>query len=97
MFKNMKLGTKLICGFVAVAIIALAIGFVGWKGIGDYENLSDRLSCLQDVRQELTQREIDHLNWVIKVGKFQGDESVHQLKMRSNLARHIPRLYLQQA
>ena len=43
MFKNMKLGTKLICGFVAVAIIALAIGFVGWKGIEDYANLSDRL------------------------------------------------------
>jgi methyl-accepting chemotaxis protein len=84
MFSKMKLGTKLICGFVAVAIIALAIGFVGWKGIGDYGNLSDRLSYLQDVGQELTQREIDHLKWAMNVGKFQGDESLRQLDVEKD-------------
>ena len=84
MFKNMKLGIKLICGFVAVAIIALVIGFVGWKGIGDCENLSDRLSHLQAIGQELTQREVDHLKWALNVGKFQGDESLHQLDVEKD-------------
>jgi len=84
MFKNMKLGTKLICGFMAVAIIALAIGFVGWKGIGDYGNVSDRLSYMQDIGQELTQREVDHLKWAMNVGKFQGDESLHQLDVEKD-------------
>jgi methyl-accepting chemotaxis protein len=84
MFKNMKLGTQLICSFVAVAIIAIAIGFVGWKGIGDYKNLSDRLSHLQGIGQELTQREVDHLKWTLNVGKFQGVESLHQLDVEKD-------------
>ncbi|MDY6850998.1 MAG: methyl-accepting chemotaxis protein [Thermodesulfobacteriota bacterium] len=32
--KNMKLSTKLITGFVIVAIITLIVGFVGWNGAG---------------------------------------------------------------
>jgi len=84
MFKNMKLGTRLIFGFVAIAIIALAIGFIGWKGIGDCRNLSDRLSHLQDIGQELTQREVDHLKWTLNVGKFQGDESLRQLDVEKD-------------
>ncbi len=32
MLKNMKLGTKLIGGFVLVALIVLVVGFFGWNG-----------------------------------------------------------------
>jgi methyl-accepting chemotaxis protein len=35
MFKSMKLSTKLIGGFVVVAVITLIVGFIGWKGISD--------------------------------------------------------------
>ncbi|HET6490136.1 MAG TPA: methyl-accepting chemotaxis protein [Syntrophales bacterium] len=42
MFKSMKLSTKLIGGFVAVAVITLIVGFFGWKGITDVsEDLKD--------------------------------------------------------
>jgi methyl-accepting chemotaxis protein len=84
MFSKMKLATKLISGFVTVAVIALLIGFVGWKGIADYGNVSDRLSYLQSVGQELTQREVDHLKWAMNVGKFQGDESLHKLEVEKD-------------
>jgi methyl-accepting chemotaxis protein len=57
---------------------------VGWKGIEDYANLSDRLSHLQNIGQELTQREVDHLKWAMNVAKFQGDESLHQLDVEKD-------------
>jgi methyl-accepting chemotaxis protein len=42
MFKSMKLSTKLIGGFVVVAVITLIVGFFGWKGISDTsQNLKD--------------------------------------------------------
>lgn len=36
-FKNLKVAPKLIGGFVAVAVIALAIGFVGMKGLSSMD------------------------------------------------------------
>ncbi|MFO7714670.1 MCP four helix bundle domain-containing protein, partial [Desulfosarcina sp.] len=33
MFKNMKLSAKLIGSFVIVAVITLAVGFAGWRGV----------------------------------------------------------------
>jgi hypothetical protein len=42
MFTSMKLSTKLIGGFVVVAVITLIVGFFGWKGITDTsEDLKD--------------------------------------------------------
>jgi len=35
MFKNMKIGTKLIVGFCLVAAIAMAIGLVGYRGLNN--------------------------------------------------------------
>ena len=35
MFKSMKLSTKLVGGFVVVAVITLIVGLIGWKGISD--------------------------------------------------------------
>ncbi|WP_305043379.1 methyl-accepting chemotaxis protein, partial [Geoalkalibacter sp.] len=31
--KNLKLGVKLTCGFVLVALITLAVGIIGWRGV----------------------------------------------------------------
>lgn len=37
MLKNMKLGTKLVGGFVVVALIVLVVGFFGWNGARQLE------------------------------------------------------------
>ncbi|WP_429884683.1 methyl-accepting chemotaxis protein [Geoalkalibacter halelectricus] len=45
--KNLKLGVKLICGFVAVALITLAVGIIGWRGV---DNLDNHLTEVGEVR-----------------------------------------------
>ncbi|MFH1985287.1 MAG: MCP four helix bundle domain-containing protein, partial [Pseudomonadota bacterium] len=45
--KNVKLSVKLIGSFVIVAVITLAVGFVGWQGVGA---LSQHLTEIGDVR-----------------------------------------------
>ncbi|MFO7715046.1 methyl-accepting chemotaxis protein, partial [Desulfosarcina sp.] len=47
MFKNMKLSAKLIGSFVIVAVITLAVGFVGWRGVN---GLSHHIVEIGEVR-----------------------------------------------
>ncbi len=70
--KNMKLSIKLLTSFLIAALITLAVGFIGLNGISKSEQLAMDLS----LSKLLAEREIDHLNWVIKVGAFQNDESL---------------------
>jgi methyl-accepting chemotaxis protein len=35
MFKNMKLGTKLITGFMSIAVVLLVVGLLGYRGVGN--------------------------------------------------------------
>ncbi|SDM98057.1 Chemoreceptor zinc-binding domain-containing protein, partial [Geoalkalibacter ferrihydriticus] len=45
--KNLKLGVKLTCGFVLVALITLAVGIIGWRGI---DTLDGHLTEVGEVR-----------------------------------------------
>ena len=45
--KNLKLGVKITSGFVAVAIITLIVGVVGWRGV---DTLDDHLTNVGEVR-----------------------------------------------
>ncbi len=47
MFRKIKLGYKLIAGFVMVALITLGVGFAGWFGVN---GLSDRIHDIAEVR-----------------------------------------------
>ena len=47
MFKNLKLGVKLIGGFIIVALIVLLVGFFGWTGS---RQLQDHIHEIGDVR-----------------------------------------------
>jgi methyl-accepting chemotaxis protein len=47
MFKSMKLSTKLVGGFVVVAVITLIVGFIGWKGIS---NVAADLNEINNIR-----------------------------------------------
>ncbi|OHB54987.1 MAG: hypothetical protein A2Y12_01000 [Planctomycetes bacterium GWF2_42_9] len=46
MFKNMKLKTKLICGFLVVAAIAAFIGLIGFSGVKTMKEHSNKLGAI---------------------------------------------------
>ena len=78
--KNITLGTKLIGSFSIVAIIILAVGIVGWFGISK----AGRLATDLGLSKMLTQREMDHMVWVLKVGDFQRDETMTKLEVEKD-------------
>ena len=78
--KNTKLGVKLIGSFLIVAAIILAVGFVGWFGISKAGKLATDLG----LSKMLTQRELDHMVWVLKVGDFQRDEAMTKLDVEKD-------------
>jgi methyl-accepting chemotaxis protein len=80
----MKLGTKLIGGFVILAVITLAVGITGWLGLRQLGMALHQTSQMDEVAKNMLQREIDHLNWVQKAGAFQSDESLTALNVEKD-------------
>ncbi len=84
MGKGLGLGAKLKGGFILVALVTLAVGFFGWRGISNLVNSSGQVEKAEAISQELMQREIDHLKWVAKVGEFQGDTTVTTFQVQKD-------------
>ncbi|MHB8068528.1 MAG: methyl-accepting chemotaxis protein [Desulfobaccales bacterium] len=82
--KNIRLSVKLIGGFIAVAVITLIVGLVGWVGVSDSQKVAREIKGLDGINAELLQREIDHLNWARKVGQFQRDENLTALEVEKD-------------
>jgi hypothetical protein len=82
--RHLGMKTKLIAGFIIVAIFTLTVGSLGLSGIYDYASTSKHLVALKGMQQELAYREIDHLNWAMKAGAFQGNTSQKTIEVEKN-------------
>ena len=82
--RKMTLATRLVGGFLIVAAITLVVGFLGWKEISDSNESNTRAVFLENIGKQLLQREIDHLNWAIKVGEFQRNEDMAELAVEKD-------------
>jgi methyl-accepting chemotaxis protein len=67
-----------------LAIIALTVGFLGWKAVSDSSEAGRQLSYLHGISNQLLQREIDHLNWASRVGEFQSNEAITELTVEKD-------------
>jgi len=84
MFKKIKIGTKLIGGFVIVAIVAAIIGIVSLFQMSRVEN--NNIKALDSQEYEILMNEMKqaHLQWYINAGKFQQDEKIVTLGVETN-------------
>ncbi len=71
-------------GFLLAGTITLVVGVLGWGGVGKMKALLDTSAHTQEIAKTFLQREIDHLNWVRKVGLFQRDERVTRLEVEKD-------------
>lgn len=78
------IGAKLRLAFFFIGMISAVVGFVGWQGTRKMEGLLAENNFTREVAETLLQRELDHLNWVRKVGRFQGDETVTRLEVEKD-------------
>ncbi|MDQ5986915.1 MAG: hypothetical protein CSYNP_02650 [Syntrophus sp. SKADARSKE-3] len=78
--KNARLKTKLMGGFIIVSVVTMIVGFVGWYGLLKSTEIAKELS----IAKEMMQREIDHLTWASKVGEFQRNEGLTEIKVEQD-------------
>jgi methyl-accepting chemotaxis protein len=77
--RQIRLSSKLLGGFGLMALIVLTVGFMSWYGSKNNNTITTKMLNHQEISKQLLQREIDHLNWAIKVGQFQRDETITAL------------------
>jgi len=82
--KNIRLSVKMVGGFIIVAIITFIVGMVGWMGVANYQKVVREIKQLDDINAELLTREIDHFNWVSKLGQFQRHENMTTLGVQKD-------------
>jgi methyl-accepting chemotaxis protein len=82
--KNMKLSIKLIGGFLLVGLLVMFVGLAGIYGLQSSEKVGAKIVYAKAIANQLLQREIDHLNWARKVGRFQRDESLVSLDVETD-------------
>ena len=79
---NMTVGRKITLGFalVIVALVALAIWAV--VGVGGIVSNAEGVIAGNRLRGEMTQKELDHLNWANQVTDLLNDSSVTELNVQ---------------
>ena len=79
--KKLTLGIKFALGFGLLIIMMGVVAFWSFTGIkGIVENANQVISG-NKLRGEITQREVDHLNWVSQVNALLTDEKITELKV----------------
>jgi methyl-accepting chemotaxis protein len=84
MFRNMTIGKKLACGF-GVMVVALAVIVVlSFTGVGSIVTNAEEVIYGNQLDTVMTQKEVDHLNWVSKVNQLLTDSSVTKLDVQTD-------------
>ncbi|MBU4318446.1 MAG: CZB domain-containing protein [Proteobacteria bacterium] len=81
---KMKLDVKLIGSFLLVGVIILIVGSIGWHGLRSQSESFKQMNYLEHINKQILQREIDHLNWASKVGRFQSDENLKEVSVEKD-------------
>jgi len=81
---KMTLGTKLTAGFLGLGAVTVVVGLLGWNGVTSLKILLDETARTETIAKTFLEREMDHLNWVSKVGQFQSDETLVHLNVEKD-------------
>ena len=83
-FKSWKLWKKLGAGFgVVLALLVLVCGWSYW-GVGEMAHDAEQVVDSNNLRGDIFQKEIDHLNWAAKVSTLLIDEKVTELDVQTD-------------
>lgn len=84
MFKNMTIGRKLALGFSLVLVLLTLVGLIAFRGIGRIGADAEDVITKNELIENLTRKEIDHLNWANEVVALITDENVTELNVQTD-------------
>ncbi len=84
MFQNMTLSKKLACGFGVVLAALAVIVVLSFVGVGGIVTNAKKVVYGNQLDAVMTQKEVDHLNWVSQVNQLLTDETVTTLTVQTD-------------
>ncbi len=84
MLKNVNLLTKILAGFGLAILFFIFIGFIGLNSVSNISDSAMELQYMDEIKINLLEREIDHLNFVNKVSEGLRDVDIKVLQVKKD-------------
>jgi len=84
MFKNMTIGKKISLGFCLVIVLLVVIGTLSFRGVTGMSNNAEDVISKNELIANITQKEIDHLNWANAVSELLTNDEVTKLNVQTD-------------
>ncbi|MBN2010016.1 HAMP domain-containing protein [candidate division KSB1 bacterium] len=82
--KNFKLFQKLMASFCLISLLSFIIFLIGNKGISTLTNKTEDVIGAESIAKQMLEKEIDHLEWVDKVGEFRFNHDITHIDVQKN-------------
>ncbi len=83
-FKNMTIGRRITLGFGLILLLLVTLTTISVTGFNMLVSNAKEVIEGNKLDGVLSQKEVDHLNWVNKVNRLLTDESVHTLSVQTD-------------
>ncbi len=83
-WKDVRLSGKFTVGFGVVVVLLIVVGAWSFLGIRDIVANASEVIEGNELRGNITQREVDHLNWTVDLNKLLSDEEVDELLVETD-------------
>jgi len=84
MFKKLTVGKQIALGFSVVLVLLAAIALTSFTGVGGIVQNAVSMITGEGIKAEMSQREIDHLNWASGLTKYMNDPDVKELTVQTD-------------
>jgi len=84
MFKKLTVGKQIALGFSVVLVLLAAIALTSFTGVGGIVQNAVSMITGEGIKGEMSQREIDHLNWASGLTKYLNDPDVKELTVQTD-------------
>ena len=83
-WKNLKLAKKFAVGFGIMILLIVAVGILSFQGVSKLVGNTEHVIAMNGLGATLTEKEIDHLNWVNQVSELLTNEEVTELAVQTD-------------
>jgi len=84
MFKKLTVGKQIALGFSVVLVLLAAIGITSFTGVSGIVNNAVDMITGEEIKAEMSQRVIDHLNCASGLTQYMNDSNVKELTLQTD-------------
>ncbi len=83
-WNDVRLRNKMLIGFSIVLLLLVGVGYLGYSGVGSVAKNAEMVIRGNQLDAMLTQREVDHLNWMGKVNELWINSQIRKIDVQTD-------------